>query len=131
MNNKAYLCGMHMLRTTQAKATTKVVKKFGNKISVSNSYLKGTFSIKNYRQYTHLDEVDIIFEGFIYVNYNRKKEWYSSSVMTDVFPNGGKVSKIKVNRFIRRNIFFDVKTYLKYFDIELPYYDLIKKIIWK
>lgn len=78
-----------------------------------------------------MDEVDVIFEGSIYVNFNRKKDWYSSSVMTDVFPNAGRVSKIKVNRFIRRNIFFDVKTYLKYFDIELPYYDLIKKIIWK
>ncbi len=50
--------------------------------------------------------------------------------MTNPLPNV-RVSKIKVNRFIRRNMFFDVKTYLKYFDIELPYYDLIKKIIWK
>jgi len=122
---------MHMLRTPHTKAISKVVKKFGNKIPISNSQLKGTFTIKNYRSYSHLEEVDIIFEGQIFVHYNRKKDWYSSSVMTDVFPNGGRVSKIKVNRFIRRNIFFDVKTYLKYFDIEIPYYDLIKKIIWK
>lgn len=122
---------MHMLRTTQAKSITKVVKKFGNKISISNTYLRGTFTIKNYRKYSHLDEVDIIFEGEIHVNYNRKKDWYNSSIMTTTFPNAGRVSKIKVNRFIRRNMFFDVKTYLKYFDIELPYYDLIKKIIWK
>lgn len=131
MTNKAYLCGMHMLRTPQAKATNKVVKKFGNKISISNSYLKGTFSIKNYRKYSHLEEVDVIFEGKIFVHYNRKKDWYPSSVMITPPPNAGRVSKIKVNRFIRRNIFFDVKTYLKYFDIELSYYDLIKKIIWK
>lgn len=122
---------MHMLRTPQSKALTQVVKKFGNQIPVSNNHLKGTFTIKNYRKYSHLEEVDVIFEGEIYVNYNRKKDWYDSSVMTHNFPNGGRVSKIKVNRFIRRNIFFDIKTYLKYFDIELPYYDLIKKIIWK
>ena len=121
---------MHMLRTTQAKSITKVVKKFGNKISISNTYLRGTFTIKNYRKYSHLDEVDIIFEGEIHVNFNRKKDWYNSSIMTNPLPNV-RVSKIKVNRFIRRNMFFDVKTYLKYFDIELPYYDLIKKIIWK
>lgn len=122
---------MHMLRTTQAKSITKVVKKFGNKISISNNYLRGTFTIKNYRKYSHLEEVDIIFEGEIYVSYSRKKDWYNSSIMTNAIPNAGRVSKIKVNRFIRRNMFFDVKTYLKYFDIELPYYDLIKKIIWK
>lgn len=119
-----------MLRTTQAKSITKVVKKFGNQISISNNYLRGTFTIKNYRKYSHLDEVDITFEGEIHVNYNRKKDWYNSSIMTNPLPNV-RVSKIKVNRFIRRNMFFDVKTYLKYFDIELPYYDLIKKIIWK
>jgi len=122
---------MHMLRTPQAKSITKVVKKFGNKISISNNHLRGTFTIKNYRKYSHWEEVDIIFEGEIYVNYHRKKDWYNSSIMTNAIPNAGRVSKIKVYRFIRKNMFFDVKTYLKYFDIELPYYDLIKKIIWK
>jgi len=87
---------MHMLRTTQAKSITKVVKKFGNKISISNNYLRGTFTIKNYRKYSHLEEVDIIFEGEIHVNYNRKKDWYNSSIMTNPLPNV-RVSKIKVN----------------------------------
>jgi hypothetical protein len=27
-------------------------------------------------------------------------------------------------------MFFEVKTYLKYFDVDLVYYDLIKKINW-
>lgn len=121
---------MHMLRTPSSKATTKVLKKYGQKISISNHYLRGTFTIKNFRDYDHIVEVDVEFDGDIFVHYNRKKDWYDSSVMT-VTNSGSRVSKIKVNRFIKRNMFAEVKSYLMYFGVNLGYYDCIKKIIWK
>lgn len=121
---------MHMLKTPSAKATTKVVKKYGKKVSISNSYLKGDFTIKNFRTYDYAYEVDISFEGEILVSYAGKKMWYGSSIMKESTSNGRRVSKIKVNRFIKRNMFFEVKTHLKYFDVDLRYYDLIKKINW-
>lgn len=120
-----------MLRTKSTKATSKILRKYGNKISINNSNIKGTFTVKNYRKYNFHSEVDIVFEGEIFVNYLGKKTWYPSSIMDDRKFNGGRrVSKIKVNRFIRKNMFFDVKTYLKYFDVDISYYDLIKKISW-
>jgi hypothetical protein len=64
------------------------------------------------------------------VSYAGKKQWYSSSIMGESSSSGRRVSKIKVNRFLKRNMFFEVKTYLKYFDVDLVYYDLIKKINW-
>jgi len=121
---------MIMLKTPSAKATSKIVKKYGNKVSISNSYLKGDFTIKNFRTYDYACEVDISFKGEILVSYAGKKQWYSSSIMGESSSNGRRVSKIKVNRFLKRNMFFEVKTYLKYFDVDLVYYDLIKKINW-
>ena len=131
MKTIAYLCGMHMLRTPSTKATTKVLKKYGQKISISNHYLRGTFTIKNFRDYNHIVEVDVEFQGDIHVNYNRKKDWFNSSVMTPNGSNGSRVSNIKVNRFIKRNMFSELKSYLMYFDVNLGYYDCIKKITWK
>lgn len=122
---------MRMLRTLETKATLRALKKFGNKISISNNSLRGTLTIKNYRKYKFLHEVDIIFEGEIYVNLNRKRDWYDSSIMNKPLPLGARISKVKVNRFIRKNMLFEVKTYCKYFDVDLSSYDLIKKIIWK
>lgn len=122
---------MRMLRTTETKDTSKALKKFGNKISVSNDSLRGTFTIKNYRKYKYHPEVDLIFEGEIYVTLNRKRDWYDSSVLNKVLSNGARISKVKLNRFMRKKIMFEVKTYCNYFDVDLTSYDLIKKIIWK
>lgn len=121
---------MRMLKTPSAKATSKIVKKYGTKLPISNSYIKGDITIKNFRTYDYACEIDVSFEGEILVSYAGKKQWYGSSIMAVTSTNGRRVSKIKVNRFIKKNMFFELKTHLKYFDVDLVYYDLIKKITW-
>ena len=121
----------YVISNEQTRKLQKVVHKFSREIPVSNNKLKGTFTIKRYRKYMLRDEVDIIFEGKIFVNYMRKMDWYQSSILTET-TKGWKISKIKLNRFIRRNIYKEIRLHLNYFDIPHfhSYYNIIK-VIWK
>lgn len=119
----------YAIQTSDVKNTKKLLKKFGNQISVSNQYLRGEFTIKNFRKYSFHTEVEIQFKGEIFVSWNRKKDWYDASLMTKT-DGRFKPSLIKVNRFIRRNIMFAVQTHMKYFSLDLRTYNDIQKIKW-
>lgn len=119
----------YILNTPNAKITKKFVKKFGLEIPVSNKCVRGVFTISNYRKYQFREEVDIQFKGEIYVMWNRKKDWYDSSIMAKS-ERGYKVSLIKVNRFLRKNLIWSVQTHLKYFCVDIRHYSDIQKIKW-
>ena len=129
----SYLCGMsrYVINDDVTKSVKKILKKHSKKqVSVNNECMKGTFTIKTYRKYEFREEVDILFEGEIYVKYKRPlqpltREWFQSDILQD---RG--VSKIKVNKLLRRFLFDDVQTYLAYFGIRLRFVEEIKKVTW-
>lgn len=119
----------YAFKTPSIVNTKKVLKKFSESIPVSNQYIRGVFTVTNYRKYSFREEVDVQFDGEIFVTWQRKKDWYDSSIMTKS-DGKYKVSVIKVNRFIRRNIIWNVTSHLKYFSVDLKCYSDIKKIKW-
>ena len=122
--------GSYVITTQDAKITQKVVHKFSKDIVVDNNNIRGKFTITRYRKYAFRDEVDIVFKGEIYVTYHRNLDWYPSSIMS-VKKNGYKVSKVKVNRYIRKFLYKETERHLNYFDIKnFRYYTDIKKITW-
>ena len=110
------------------KVIKKSLKKFSKKeIASFNDRLRGSFTIVGFRKYQFINEVDIEFNGEICARHN------SSAVLTwfksDIYNQNG-VSKIKVNKLIKRAIFKEVKDQAAYFGINLRYIEEIKKIKW-
>ena len=117
----------YVLTTPQSKSTKSAVKKFGT-VVIKNDRLDGVVEITNYRGYTLYEEVDIQFKGKIKAKYNSMySEWFDSSIMTN---KGLTVSKVKINRFIRKSTFFEVKCMMNYFGVNIKDYSYIKNLKW-
>ena len=111
-----------------SKAIKKLVKKYSKKeINSFNDRLRGSFTIVGFRKYQFTNEVDIEFNGEISARTNSfsNSEWFKS----DIYGKKG-ISKIKVNKLIKRSIFKEVKAQAAYFGINLKYVEEIKKINW-
>ena len=112
-----------------SKATKKALKKFSKKdiTPFNNKRLKGSFTIVGFRKYEFNNEVDIEFNGEVFAVYDSSigPTWFK----TDIYNQKG-VSKIKVNKLIKRLIFNEVKDHVAYFGINLRYTGEIKKIKW-
>lgn len=84
-------------------------------------------SFKYDSSFPYVLEVDVLFKGKIKARKaHNPLEWYSSKILKD---NG--VSKIKINRFIRKLIVDKIKNRLVYFGLGLNGYYEIKKLNWK
>ena len=120
--------GRYVINDVESKGIKKIIKKFSNKdICSSNSRLKGSFTIKNFRKYPIRHEVDIEFKGELKAStgiYSGSK-WHNSEIL-----DKKGISKIKVNKLIKRNIFHEVKQQAAYFGIEIRFIEEIKKIKW-
>lgn len=104
----------------------KSLKKWGE-IPINTEYLDGVIKINNYRKYTWAEEVDIAFEGKIFVKMGvENRKWYKASILKT-----HSISIIKLNRFLRKSCLFDIKTRMNYFGVNLKEYDNIKKIKWE
>ena len=111
-----------------SKAIKKLVKKYSKKeIASFNDRLRGSFTIVGFRKYQFTNEIDIEFNGDLCARTNsfRNVEWFKS----DIYGKKG-ISKIKVNKLIKRTIFKEVKDQAAYFGINLRYVEEIKKIKW-
>jgi len=118
---------MKSLVTTEVKCIRKALGLFSKDVQVENPKIKGKFTVIGYRQYYgSWSEIDIIFEGQIYCRLGPKVGWFGSSILKN-----DRVSKICVNRFIRRNLFTKVDLHSKLFGISLLHYSQIKKLKWK
>jgi len=121
----------YVINDDMTKSVKKILKKHSKKqVSVNNEFMKGTFTIKTYRKYEFREEVDILFEGEIYAKYRRPlqpltREWFKSDILRD---RG--VSKIKVNKLIKKYLFDEVQTYLAYFGVRIRFIEEIKKVTW-
>lgn len=112
------------------KQLTKAIKK-GRSRSIKNISLTldGEYKITQVRVYQYGVEVDIEYRGQLKGRRGHYTpngpEWFTSSILKS---NG--TSKIRVNRIIRREIFDDLKHYLRFFGLELRVLSEIKKVVW-
>jgi len=119
--------GSKLIKTKNTESINRCIKKF-NTVPVSSSVIEGHFIIDRYRQYTYYPEVDVTFVGKLRCRLDFKSDWYTKKQLYNTTKN---VSKIKINRMIRKQIIKDLSTHLRYFSIELNHYSQIKKINWK
>ena len=111
-----------------SKVIKKSLKKFSKReIASFNDRLRGSFTIVGFRKYQFINEVDIEFNGEICARHSSLAvlTWFKS----DIYNQKG-VSKIKVNKLIKRSIFNEVKDQAAYFGVNLRYVTEIKKINW-
>lgn len=120
----------YLLKTEEAKGLNTLIQKHCQKIPISTEKVRGVFTIIRHRNYTHYSQVDVVFEGEIFCILNRKRDWYCSKITQQEFI-GFKISKIKLNRLIRKGIYTSLRDYLKYFSVDLRHYSEITKISWK
>ena len=118
----------YVILSEETKAIKKSIKKFSERdIASFNDRLRGSFKIVGFRRYQFHDEVDIEFNGELFAARHSLsgRQWLGS----DVYNQNG-ISKIKVNKLIKREIFKEVKDQAAYFGINLRYVEEIKKIKW-
>lgn len=109
------------------KAIKKSIKKWGT-IQISNNDLKGEIQITNIRLYENFRpswEVDVIFKGQVLLRVNGDRKFYNASLQKKP-----RISKVKLNRAIRKLCEKHVNMRLKYFGGEITYYNQISKIKW-
>jgi hypothetical protein len=119
--------GRYLIQDTTSKAIKKSLKKWGE-FPIDNSSVRGTVTIKNYRQYQFRNEVDIEFKGEIFVRVsNENRTWYDSKIMTC---GRYKISKVKLNRFLRKAVLQEVRIRMNYFGVNIKEYQNVNKIKW-
>jgi len=114
-----------MIKCDHTKNLKKLILKWGE-IPVDDNFLKGTIKMVNHRKYQFTSEIDIVFEGKIFVTINGRESWIDSSFLTN-----RRVSIVRLNKFFRRKCYSYIKHRLNYFDILIRYNTDIKKINWK
>lgn len=117
----------YCIKSDSTKRVKKYLTKFGE-LKIDTDKIRGKILITGYRKYNFYEEIDLTFQGEIYARVNFKKsEWYSSDILDG---KNFRVSKIKVNRLIKRCLFKDLSRYLNYFSISIHNHCDIKKINW-
>lgn len=116
----------YVITSNKVKATKNLTRKVIVNKKIINDKVRGTYTINGYRKYTYREEVDIEFKGEIYVYYCGKNQWLTPEIIKDKT----NISIVKLNRFLRRNLFVSIRWDLLYFSVEIDYKENIKKIKW-
>lgn len=138
---------MKCLKDPETQYVNGLVKKYGQDVDIffghlsgihglnKTKILEGTFSIKSIRKYRRgvfgsgpCYEIDLILNGKIFVWWNGERKFWGSELLQ--YKN---VSKVRVNKIIRKNILKDIQIYLLTFGIDVShYYSLsVKKVEWR
>ena len=115
----------YCIKSDYVKAAKKTLQKLG-KVRIVTKDLDGYFTIVGLRKYNHSVEVDVEFTGTATFMINRKREVCESSML-----KRPRVSKVRVNRILRKYLAKDVQIRVNYFDMDFRFYNDIKKITWK
>ena len=113
---------------SESKAIKTLVTKYVKNVPIKTDRLQGKFTVKNIRRYKFHTEVDLQFKGKINAKIGRTCDWYSSDIKLG--HKDYRISKVKLNRYIRKSIYKDVSHQLQYFSESLKYYSDVKKIEW-
>lgn len=123
----SYLYGMsYCIKTPEKKQLKAFICKYIKDIPVKNNNLTGTFSVTNIRFYSYVVEVELTYKGKFYGRMNKCKSHWLGPEILDI-PN---VAKIRVFRFIKKNLAKTLESRLRIFDVDLRDYSYIKKIKW-
>lgn len=115
-----------MIKTPRTQELKSVVLKYCHGVKTKNVNLIGTFTIKNLRVYSYHVEIEVEFQGKVFLRYPRVGQWFDSSLWSQK-----NISKIKLNRILRKYLFDDITFQLNMFGLNFKYWDCIKKIKWK
>lgn len=116
-----------MQRSEQALEKKYFIKKFSTGIKVDTQKIRGHFTITSYRKYSCKEEVDVVFKGEIFCKIGRTPaQWYGNEII-GIYKN---ISKVKLNRLLRKSLFEDVRRRCRLFSADLWTYHDIKKIKW-
>lgn len=122
-------------RGTETKNLRKTILKYSKDIPVVGERYRGVFSIVGYRVYDetpvhYLTEIDVVFDGEIKVSVSSltADTWLSSEIKKN---EKYRVSPIRLNKFLRNNLFNSLNSHLAYFDTKISYEYSIKTIKWK
>jgi len=116
-----------MQRSEQAYERRYFIRKFSKGIKVETQKIRGHFTITRYRKYSHYEEVDVVFNGQIFCKIGRTPaQWYGNEILS-IYSN---ISKVRLNRLIRKSLFDDVRRRCRLFSADLWTYHDIKKIKW-
>ena len=119
---------VRIIKDEDSKVIRKTIKKFSKKdVASYNERLRGSFSIVGYRKYHFRNEVDIEFNGELFATVNSLvgPTWLKSEIY---YQKG--ISKIKVNKVIKRLLFREIKEHAAYFGIEIRFIEDVKKLKW-
>ena len=137
---------MICLKDPETQYVNRLVKKYGKDIDIHFGHghsqyslnqtksLEGTFSIKSIRKYRKsfivfgpCYEIDLILNGKVFAWWNGERKFWGSELLQNK-----NVSKIRVNKLIRKHIVRDIQLYLLTFGIDVnPYITLsVKKVEW-
>ena len=116
----------YVVQNKETNSIKKLLKKWGE-LPISTDQIEGVIKIKNYRKYTWNEEVDVIFEGKLFVRMGvEKRQWRPSSIQKT-----HRISKVKLNRCLRKCCLCEVQTRMKYFGVQVGEYYNIKSIKWQ
>jgi hypothetical protein len=116
----------YIIQSEETKGVKNSIKKWGE-IPVRSEHIDGVLTIKNYRKYKFNEEIDVDFEGKIFVRIGyEKRKWQTNSILQK-----HNISKVKLNRFLRKSALFELQIRMKYFGVSIREYYDIKKIKWK
>ena len=117
---------LYCIKTPEKKQLKSYIQKYVKDIPISSNVLQGSFSISNIRFYKYNIEVDVLFKGKMLGKMGKKpNSWLSSEIL-----NQERVSKIRINRHIKKRLYDNVNSRLSIFGEGLFSYSYIKKIKW-
>lgn len=115
----------YIIQDESIRGIKKMLTKYSS-FKVNEDRVNGVIEVIGYRKYTWGEEIDIKFTGKIAAKRHITDEllWFESSILTE------NVSKIKINRLIKKSCFKILKQRMNYFDIKINDYSVIKKVKW-
>lgn len=116
----------YVIKTPEAKALRRVVKKYGT-LNIKDDNLDGTIQITHYRQYDFEEQVDVTFVGKIHVRYGGGLMWLDHKRVTQDMKY---ISKLKLNRVLRKFFFYHLQHHLLFFGVRINYSVDIKTVKW-
>lgn len=116
----------YAINSPEIRTLKKVAKKYG-KFPIKTKHMEGEIQITGYRKYTGREEVDVIFRGKILAQIGMQLQWFGYE---EVVSFGKGVSKVKLNRFLKKNCFDGVRDRVLIFGIDLKYITDLTKVKW-
>lgn len=115
----------YCIKSSEVTAVKKLFKKL-DYFEINTPNITGKVRIVGYRKYNYDCEIDIEFKGKAQFRCGTQSAmFYDSTVLKKP-----RVSKIKVNRILRKYLLHSLDIKLRYVGCEIRYLGCIKKLTW-